>query len=327
MSEEIKSNSEANANSAEEWLQLNQATEAKQLGVEAAQEQQAEENPSEEPIVDEFLNSQGDPSKEQIDYISEKMGQRGRTALIAAELTKEDRDNVVREAIDLKLKETSKNHPVITKFPIVGSFVRAGLAAKYRNEARTAVKESGDLSSAFNALELDKSKSDLLNGGTEAVADRAWKALENAGYSSDNQIERVNSRLDQNEKVEKMDEESQTVVKQVLNEYYAGLTSGNQSKEELIKAFDEKLKNSFQGQESISLKTIYEQRDNLEKLVDDPNIQAGQVENYINQHLTLYKASMKEGIYTDKKVEGVVNAVDKAGLAGGILYAISGREA
>ena len=98
-------------------------------------------------------------SKEQIDRISEKMGQRGRTVLIATELSKKDHDNVVREAIDLKLKETTKTHPVLTKFPIVGSFVKAGFAAKYRNEARVAVAESGDLSSAFSALGIDESKS------------------------------------------------------------------------------------------------------------------------------------------------------------------------
>ena len=310
-------NSEADASSAKEWEELGQVSEGKQSKTESDQK---------EPTPIEFF-SDNKLTKEQIEYISEKMGKRGRTVLIATELSKEDSDNVVREAIDTKLKETTKSHPVLTKFPIVGSFVKAGFAAKYRNEARAAVKKSGDLSSAFDALKIDASSSNILNGGAEAAANRAWDALENAGYSSDNQIE-VKSRLDENEKVERMkDEKTQAAVRQAFNEYYAGLTDSDKSKDDLVKAFNEQIENAFQGQDSISKKDIYAQRDNLEKLVGDSNIQPEQVKTYIDQHLTLYKASMKEGLYTDKKVEGIVNAVDKAGLAGGILYAISGREA
>ena len=266
-------------------------------------------------------------SKEQIDKISEKLGKRGHTALIAAEITKEDRDNVIREAIDLKTKETSRNHPIITKFPIVGSLVKAGFAAKHRNEARAAVNESGDLNAAFSSLNLESSQSKILNNQTENVTDRAWQALENAGYSTDNQIERAGSRLDQNEKVEKMDDASQRAVKQALSEYYTGLSDKSKSKEELDQAFNEQIEDAFIGQSSISLGAINQQKANLEKLVDDPEIQADQVKTYIDQHLTLYKATMKEGLYTQQKVDGIINAVDKAGLAGGVLYALAGKEA
>ena len=166
-----------------------------------------------------------------------------------------------------------------------------------------------------------------MNSNSENIEDRAFQVLENAGYSEENQIDHASSRLNQNEIVEKMDDASQAAVKKALNEYYSGLKGGEKSKDELAKTFDEQIKDTFKGKESISFDSINRQREALENLVDDPNIQASQVKAYIDDHLTLYKASMKESINTTQKVDGIINAVDKAGLIGGVAYALIGREA
>lgn len=260
---------------------------------------------------------------EKLQAIEEAMGH---SALIATGYTKEDQKNVLREAVDLKTKETSMNHPIITRAPIIGSVIKAGIAARHRSVANRAIEESGDLTSAFNALDLDASKSHILNADNESTRERAWQTLEGAGYSDKNQIDVAVSRLDQNEKVERMDQVTESAVKQALNDYYTALKSGG-DKNELSTKFDIQVKAAFDGKENLNTSIdLQKQKEGLEKLVQDTSIEDQAVKTYIDKRISLYKADMKEGIYTKQKVDSIVSAVVAGGLAGGVVAALSGRE-
>ena len=265
-------------------------------------------------------------SSEKLKEIESAMGH---SALIATGYTKEDEKNVIREAIDLKTKETSNKNTftkVFTRFPIIGSVVKAGIAAKHRRTALNAINESGDLSSAYDALGLDSANSRVLSGNSDATRERAWQTLENAGYSSDNQIDVAASRLDQNERVEKMDAETTQAVKQALNNYYTELKAGG-DKNELSSKFDNAISEAFQGKENLSTSiNLEQQKAGIEKLIENKAIEEQDIKTYLDSHVSLYKATMKEGIYTDQKVDSVISAVAAAGLAGGVIAALSGRE-
>ena len=265
-------------------------------------------------------------SSEKLKEIESAMGH---SALIATGYTKEDEKNVIREAIDLKTKETSNKNTftkVVTRFPIIGSVVKAGIAAKHRRTALNAINESGDLSSAYDALGLDSANSRVLSGNSDATRERAWRTLENAGYSSDNQIDVAASRLDQNERVEKMDAETTQAVKQALNNYYTELKAGG-DKNELSSKFDNAISEAFQGKENLSTSiNLEQQKAGIEKLIENKAIEEQDIKTYLDSHVSLYKATMKEGIYTDQKVDSVISAVAAAGLAGGVIAALSGRE-
>lgn len=286
-------------------------------------------NPSPEASV----NPESTASESNHELSSEKLKEiesaMGHSALIATGYTKEDEKNVIREAIDLKTKETSNKNTftkVVTRFPVIGSVVKAGIAAKHRRTALNAINESGDLSSAYDALGLDSANSRVLSGNSEATRERAWQTLENAGYSSDNQIDVAASRLDQNERVEKMDAETTQAVKQALNNYYTELKAGG-DKNELSSKFDSAISEAFQGKENLSASIdLEQQKAGIEKLIENKAIEEQDIKTYLDSHVSLYKATMKEGIYTDQKVDSVISAVAAAGLAGGVIAALSGRE-
>ncbi len=260
---------------------------------------------------------------EKLEAIQEAMGH---SALIATGYTKEDQKNVLREAVDLKTKETSMNHPIITRAPIIGSVIKAGIAARHRSVANKAIEESGDLSSAFDALGLDSARSHVLNTDTESARERAWQTLERAGYDDKNQIDAAVSRLDQNEKVERMDQATESAVKQALNDYYTALKSGG-DKNELSAKFDTQIKTAFEGKENLNTSIdLQKQKEGLEQLVQNTTIEDQAVKTYINEHISLYKADMKEGVYTKQKVDSIVSAVVAGGLVGGVVAALAGRE-
>lgn len=268
-------------------------------------------------------------SEERLDYITKKMGNRGRTAIIATTANKADRSNVVTEAMNMKVNELISDHPKITGWiPVIGSVVKVGYAASQRRTARKAISKNGDLDSAFTALKLDPTKSRVINGNE--AEERAWQALENAGYDYDNDdIEIHGTRLEQNDQVEKMDETTQDQVRELFNTYYKWVKEEDLSKEELEELdnqFDKKVEYIFERKKNINLDSIKRQKESIGKLANDPSITAEEVKTYLDQHMTLYNASMKEGVNTKQKVDGVINAVDKAGLIGGLVYIAVARE-
>ncbi|MBQ8156589.1 hypothetical protein IJ101_02265, partial [Candidatus Saccharibacteria bacterium] len=251
----------------------------------------------------------------------------GQSALIATRLNEDDRKNVMAEAIDLKAKQDinkSKVKTVLTRLPIVGSVVRAGYMSKYKKTVEKAINEHSNLSDAYEALGLNVADSQVINSDNEAATARAQQILENGFTDKDGN---KYSRLDSNDRIEKVNADTQAAVKTALNEYYAGLKNST-NKEELNKAFEEQISSALVNEKDAgTLKdAIMKQQANLEKLAKDDRIQADKVEVYLNDHLTLYSATMKEGLYTKKKVDAISAAVVAGGLAGGVIAALSTRE-
>ena len=267
-------------------------------------------------------------SKSELDRITRKMGHRGRTALIAAELTKEDSQNVIAEA--LEMKSNTGLGKGLSSVPIAGPVLKAIYLAAQKNKAQKAIEETSDLAAAYEALNIKdyKEKSKILNGDTDATNERAWQILENSGYSKDNQIEGATSILNKNEKVEQVDKDVQKTIKEALNDYYLGCKDGK-DEAELDRAFDEKVNTTLAEQKDprLLMETIHNEKIGLEKLASEGKFTDAKVKAYLDQHLTLYRASVKEGINTRKKVDLITAGVINSGLIGGVLAAVTTREA
>ena len=180
------------------------------------------------------------------EIISEKLKLKGRGVMTLNVINKTDRHNALTEAVEQRVQQDlgkNKALRIFTKAPIVGQVVKAAMASWHRSKASKGIRETGTLEGAFDALGLDASTSKAVNLENESAAsDRAWQALENAGYSEDNKIDYAESKLSQDEKVERMTEE-ELGVKDAFNDYYRALKSAesDEAKEKAQKDFDSRI--------------------------------------------------------------------------------------
>ena len=276
-------------------------------------------------------------SDEKLSTIKEAMG---KTALIATGMSKEDIENARIEVVSKNTAKTIEKHAVlqgITVIPavgyIVGNAIKIGIAAKHRHDFNKAVANSDTLEEAYNRVGLDITQSRILNSSSEQTKDRAMQILENAGYDENNQINEARSRLDENDVV-KRDEKAEQVVRQALTDYYSNFKDAKDdaAREEASRKFDAQVKAAFAGKENLGTSIdLQQQKTGIEQLVQnkDIDIVKEDISTYLEQHMSLYKADIKEGVYTKNKVDKVTNvvgAVAAAGVAGGILAFIAGRE-
>ncbi len=276
------------------------------------------------------INPESNIAPEKLAEIKQAMGE---TALIATGLNKEDYSNVKKELPELKTNKTLGNTKVLSKItlvpavgPVLSRVIKAGIAAKHRSDVNAALASNSSMEEVYNQLGIDASESRILNSDTASTRERAWQTLENAGYRDDNQIDVATSRLDQNDKVEKMNQETSSSIKNTLNEYYSALKAGG-NQEELSRKFDEQIKNAFVGKEDLGTSIdLSKQKAGIEALVKNEKITEQDFKAYLEQNVSLYKTNMKEGLYKEKKVDSIIGAVTAAGFAGGVVVALSGRE-
>lgn len=272
-------------------------------------------------------------TKEQIKDITQKMGHIGQTALIAATLSEKDRRNAVAEAISLKSKE--RHSGLINWIPIIGQIARTWQLNKDRKTAEEAISQSGNLADAFTALDLKPEDSKTINSNSDSVKERAWQLLQNSNYNDqtkekegdDFKPDEVTSHLDKEEIVEKVDAKTQKAVKEALNEYYFGLKKDDAKEEDLTKAFNEQIDSALKDEKDPILlkKAIDAEKAGLKEIANEKKDCDKQIKAYLSQYLTLYRTNMREGIYTQKKIDQIAEGVMQRGFAGGILAAVATR--
>lgn len=257
--------------------------------------------------------------------IEEVMKSVGHKALILTQASSEDQRNILYDAISMREKKLSSGKAsLLFRFPVVGRVVKAALIAKGRGKAKQAIAE-GDYEAAYRALGVDAKDSRMMQGGQGNSAERAWQALQNAGYTDDHEVEKATSRLDDSESVEKLSEDAQQKVKGALSDYFEAARKGEKSPEELDKEFDAQIREAMKGDTSL-LHSLRERRESIKKLAADERYSQEEVQDYLENHVTLYKAIMKEGTYTQRKVDNVVKAVALGGAAGAVAYALLARQ-
>ena len=251
----------------------------------------------------------------------------GGTALIATSLNKEDYDNARKELLEFKTNQSLSESKIlrgVTMVPIIGRVIKAGIAASHRKEINS-VLSNNSLSEAYAHFGV-ASESQILNSDTTSTVERAQQILNNAGYSDDNKIDIATSRLDQNDRVEKMNQETSDAIKKTLNEYYSALKAGG-NQEELSRKFDEQINATFTGKENLGTSiNLSKQKAGIEELVKNKEITERDLKTFLDQNVSLYKTDMKEGIYTKKKVDSIIGAVAAAGFTGGLIAVVAGRE-
>ena len=265
-------------------------------------------------------------SDAELKKIKKKMGETAWT-MVATTHSEESRESAALEATNEALKDFSKEHPFWTRFPVIGGVVKAGMAWRSLKKARAGISETGTLEGAFKALELDPSRSRVIENA-ESTNERAWQALQSAGYSEENRDVSYKSRLDE-ETVERMDDETEAKVKAALKEYYDGLKGlgskkAEEERKQLEAALDEAVQSAFKDKDgnldtSINLEA---QKEAVRKLARARSLSEESIHTYIDEHMTLYRASMQENIHTQQKVNGVLSAVAAGGLVAGIFAGI-----
>ena len=271
------------------------------------------------------------------------------TNIIIAEKNKTDIANAVNEAVSQKMSKG-----IIGKVPVLRNFV----AAAYRMYAADAVKKAGgDINSAFKALKLDSGK--LMNkNSSEYTQLRARLALEDSGFTED-KVDASNSfRLNEGEKIEKVKDERQEKVTTALKDLFENLEKAkkhgdkeeyNLAKKEYLDKVDAWQNEGLFGERQSNLgRKILESKiatfligdhskksmtelDGLRKMADgvddlvNEKVAQDDFNSYVDNHLSLYNASMKEGIYTKQKVDNLTAAVAAGGLVGAVAYSLLGR--
>ncbi len=262
---------------------------------------------------------------EQPDLSRQEKQKLGSNVIIALTHSEESRESAALEAANQALNDYSKEHKFLTGFPLIGGAVKAGMAYRYLKKARAGISETGNLEGAFEALGLDSSQARTTEGA-EATRERAWQALQSAGYSEDNRDVSYESRLD--EESVKRDEETEAKIKEALLSHYQSLTNlpkhadpedaRNNAGTELDEAIKKIAEESNLG--AINLEA---QKQGIQELIDAGESTEEAVRSYLDEHVTLYRASMQESIHTQQKVNGVLTAVATFGLPAGILAGIS----
>jgi len=290
---------------------------------------------------------EGSLSPERIKAIEKALGH---DSLVFTTMNPEDFKNLVAEAVDLKTKEYLDDHRklrIATKVPIVGSVIKATIAASRRADVMDTVRAQGDFSEAtFEKLGLDSSRFNTVNStNADASIERAQHILEH-GYRDENGV--VTSKLDASERVKEMNAESSSKVRGVLNDYFKALkqAQGEEAKEKIRQEYEAKLPEllgqgpSSKGErvastiigdvtkhDSLSIESVKRAMAGVEQAAELTDVTAQQFEEYTEKHLSLYSATMKEGVNTRKKVDGIASAVVAGGVAGAALYVATGRGA
>lgn len=274
-----------------------------------------------------------------LEKILKKLGDRGHTAIIAKQITDEDYKNVINEAVDKKIKmneqgegfedeKFKKAKSALIKIPVVKDVVKAFLISKYKKQAEGAISEKG-LSAAYKELGIKDEDRTVLEGSeSKDFEGRALSILESAGFDNRNHPEEASSRLNKNETVKQVEKETQKKVTQELNQYYLDFKeSKGKNNDELRKAFDKKIDLALAGEKNPEpLKEAIKKRlDDVEKLAKDNEIGKEQVESFLTNHVSLYRANFKEGINAKKELDSYTKAILTAGGAAGVITVVSLR--
>ena len=292
-------------------------------------------------------------SQEKIEEIEKALGHE---AFILTTMSKEARQNVITEAVDLKTKEAidgNKTLSRVTRIPLVGRAIKAGVAASRRAEVVDAFRTQGDFSQeAFDKLGLDAKDFNTINSANPADSiERAQHILEH-GYR-DEKTGVVTSKLDSNERVKEVKDASATdvKVKGILNDYYALIkTAQAEGKSEaeiskMCQEYEAKLPEQLgQGsaskgeriastivgeigkQDSISVASVKQAMDRVRNLAKSQGVTAEDFKKY-TENMKLHLATTNESINTEKKVDNITKAIVAGGVAGAVLYIAGGRGA
>ena len=281
----------------------------------------------------------------------------GSLSLVLNEMDQTDRSNAINEAAEQKMKQKGFFNS-LAKTPVVSLVVKPLLAAYYRTKASGAVAKTGKLSSAAASLDLENFQSRIAAGdGAEDNRARARLALEDAGFPEEgSSISSEDSvALNKGESIEKIavKDEEKAKIKGALTDLLADLKSAKTDEER--KAAEEKFDSQIdawqaegmfaqgaQGgilnspvmryligdhtkQHITVLDGIKDAKAGIKQLAEE-DISKQDLNAYLDENLSLYRASMKEGVYTKQKVNSILEAVAKGGAVGAIAYTVLGYQ-
>ena len=271
-----------------------------------------------------------------------------KTNIILTEKDKTSRDNTINEAVEQKMASFSGLKRIVSNLPVIKQVAMAGWRAK----AASAVSKSGDTKAAFEELDLE-AKSVASVGSDEYIQRKARLALEKSGFA-----DKVDSTdtiaLANGEKVEKVDDPVTRKVNDALKNLYKEMEQAYKFKDtEAMKkareAYDEKLagwqKEGVFGDNQSNLKRKLLENKVVMFLVGDHSdkslaeveglrsaangvedlvkhkVSSEAFDNYLDRgNLSLYNASMREGLNTKRAVNSVLEVVGAAGVLGGLVH-------
>ncbi len=252
-------------------------------------------------------------------------------AVIAVVHNEADRENIIAEAIEMKADKLAEDKSIrgslvraAKRVPIVGTIVKAGLMSHYKGQAIKAIDNSIDYETAYKNLGIDAKNSKLLNGKNNNGVDLARQLLHNAGYDKNNKIEKATSYLDTSNKVEMVgDEKTQQEIRSALNDYYSEIKKNPDNAEKIDQDFINSVKTAI-GDEAVFKeveKTIIREKEGLKKLSEEGKKNDNKIKEYLEKDFTLYRATVREGLYTKKEVDSLSKAV-LAGSAFGVIASV-----
>lgn len=291
--------------------------------------------------------------------IANEVGNNADTALIVSEVSQTDKKNAVNEAVDQYMHTGSK----IETFAKNLFFVKPFIASYKRALANSAVRRVGNTEAAFEALGITPG-SKINKDGSEYTQRRARLALDEAGFNDGKKVQEVTQEdslsLNKNEYIENVGGKETNKVNKALKNLFNELSDAkkhgdaeamklareqyNQKLEEFQKEglfgdqqatagqkiIESKFVQFLAGDHSkrtmTELDSLRKAADGVELLVEN-NLAEDRFNQYVDQHVSLYKASMQEGVYTKQKVNNVMAAVAAGGIVGGVLYTALGRQA
>ncbi len=267
--------------------------------------------------------------------------------IIITEADKTNVDNDINTAVKAKVDSMK-----LGKIPVVNSVIMAG----YRAIAASAVRKAGgDTEAAFKALDVEPFGG--VSKGAQAEAARRARLALSEGSFDDGVMDANNSLvLNAGEKIEKVKDGAQenlnSALKNLFNEISEAKEHGDDEALDLAKQNYQKQIDDWQekgtfgqnegmkdagvfgkigtflvGDHSKKSMTQLDALREMGKAVEDlakENIAQKDFDKYVDEHVSLYNASMKEGVYTKQVVNNITAAVAAGGVAGALAYTALG---